>query len=115
MILFTLLFTLALLALVWTKLLPSAVLVYYVILGLITFFMYKKDKNASLSNSWRVSEKTLHLLSLLGGWIGAVIAQKYIRHKTQKRVFKIIFFITIFINLTLLAVLLAYTSSYIDR
>lgn len=105
MILFIIAFALAILALVWVDVLHSAVLVYYFTLGLITFFIYMKDKQASRDKSWRVPEKTLHILSLLGGWTGAVIAQHYLRHKTQKKIFKIIFFLTMFINITILVIL----------
>ena len=45
---------------------------------------------------------TLHLLSLCGGWTGAMLAQQGLRHKSQKQPFRLIFWITIFINLTLL-------------
>jgi len=105
MILFVITFTLTLLFLVFSEALPTAVLVYYFVLGLIAFFLYTKDKQASRTNNWRISENTLHLVSLLGGWSGAALAQKYLRHKTNKKKFKTLFILTIFLNLSILSTL----------
>jgi uncharacterized membrane protein YsdA (DUF1294 family) len=108
MILIVTLFYVTLFILVLTSKLHSFILIYYLLLGLITFFIYKKDKKASKENTWRVSEKTLHILSLLGGWGGASIAQRTLRHKTQKRGFKVIFILTILLNLIFVLVLYRY-------
>jgi uncharacterized membrane protein YsdA (DUF1294 family) len=40
----------------------------------------------------------LHLLALLGGWPGALIAQNLLRHKSQKTGFLLIFGATVVIN-----------------
>ena len=57
------------------------VIAWYVILGVITYGMYAKDKAAAQNGDWRTPESTLHLLSTLGGWVGALVAQTYLRHK----------------------------------
>lgn len=67
-------------------------------LNIVTYFFYKADKTAARANLWRVSKKTLHLLSLLGGWPGALIAQRTLRHKTSKTQFRVLFYLTVFIN-----------------
>lgn len=74
---------------------------YIVLLNIITFVVYAADKKAAIQNQRRIPEKTLHLLSLLGGWIGAWIAQEKLRHKTQKQPFHMYFFLTILVNLLL--------------
>ena len=76
-----------LLLLVWLHNIPYVVPVYYLLLSLLTFIVYAKDKHAAKQHTGRVRERTLHLLALLGGWTGANMAQAYLRHKTQKRVF----------------------------
>ena len=43
-------------------------------------------------------EKTLHILSFAGGWLGALIAQDKLRHKTQKQPFRAIYWLTVVIN-----------------
>ena len=42
------------------------------------------DKGRSRAKTWRVSEKNLHWISMLGGWPGAYLAQRRYRHKTAK-------------------------------
>jgi len=64
-----------------------------------TFFLYFKDKRAAQNNEWRVSEKTLHAFSILGGWPGALVAQEKFRHKTKKTSFRVVFWVTVIFNI----------------
>jgi uncharacterized membrane protein YsdA (DUF1294 family) len=79
----------------YTPLLISAV---YILLSFLTFFVYSKDKRAARDGNWRVSERTLHTLSLFCGWPGAIVAQVQLRHKTRKKDFRIVFLITVIAN-----------------
>ena len=83
------------------------VLAWYAFLGVITYGMYAKDKAAAQSCDWRTPESTLHLLSALGGWVGAMVAQTYLRHKSQKPEFRITYYLTVIINLAGLLFILA--------
>lgn len=47
----------------------------------------------------RVPESHLHLLSLAGGWPGALIAQPVFRHKTIKQPFQGVFWATVVLNM----------------
>jgi uncharacterized membrane protein YsdA (DUF1294 family) len=51
------------------------------------FFLYDK-RQAALQNR-RLRESTLHALTLLGGWAGAFLAQRWLRHKSQEITFQI--------------------------
>ena len=73
--------------------------------------MYIKDKLAAEWDEWRTPENTLHLVSLIGGWPGALIAQSKIRHKSKKMSFKIVYWITVVMNCSLLVWLLSPQSS----
>jgi len=114
MSLFVTFFYILLLAVVLEGSVQYITVLYYLILALVTFLVYAKDKHASRHSSERVAENTLHILSLFGGWTGGVVGQKILRHKTHKQPFKIIFKITIFINILLLSLLLFFTSNYLD-
>ena len=83
------------------------VLTWYAVLGIITYAIYAKDKAAAQSGDWRTPESTLHLLSALGGWVGAMVAQTYLRHKSQKPEFRIVYYLTVIINLAGLLFILA--------
>jgi len=77
---------------------PPMIFAIYVAASLITFIMYAIDKSAARRGAWRTQESTLHLLSLAGGWPGALIAQKTLRHKSRKQTFLAVFWVTVLIN-----------------
>ncbi|AMB59176.1 DUF1294 domain-containing protein [Microterricola viridarii] len=78
--------------------LPLWILGVYLALSAITFVVYAIDKSAAQAGRWRVSENTLHALALLGGWPGAILAQQFLRHKTQKQSFRAVFWCTVWAN-----------------
>lgn len=76
----------------------QAGLIYCLILSFVTFIIYWKDKRASINGNWRTSEKTLHTLAFLGGWPGALLAQRIFRHKTSKFRFQFVFWLLVVLN-----------------
>lgn len=79
-----------------TELFPPALLIIAsTVLSIVTYAMYAWDKHQALNNGWRISEKTLHVLALVGGWPGAFLAQRHLRHKTAKLSFRLIFWLTV--------------------
>ena len=56
----------------------------YWLLSLLTMILYGFDKAHAAMRKWRVPEIYFHLLELLGGWPGALIAQNDFRHKTRQ-------------------------------
>ena len=67
-------------------------------LGLATLLVYRADKAAAEAGRWRTSEVTLHLLALVGGWPGALVARHLFRHKTTKQPFVLVFWLTVVAN-----------------
>ena len=78
--------------------LPFVVLGLYLIASTVSFVVYAYDKSAAKGNQWRIAESTLHFWSLIGGWPGALVAQKLLRHKSQKRSFQSAFMATVVLN-----------------
>jgi uncharacterized membrane protein YsdA (DUF1294 family) len=79
------------------------VLVYggsILVMSLITFVTYWIDKRRAQRgiDDRRIPESTLHVLSLMGGWPGAIVAQETFRHKTRKTSFRIMMWVTIFLH-----------------
>jgi len=77
---------------------PPLVLALYMVTSVLTFVMYAVDKSAAQKGAWRTQESTLHMLSLAGGWPGALVAQQKLRHKTKKQSFRSVFWLTVFLN-----------------
>lgn len=69
-----------------------------VIVNIVTFYLYLRDKEAAISGEWRVSENQLHGLSLLGGWPGAWFAQQILRHKSSKVSFRFAYWATVAVH-----------------
>lgn len=88
----------------------NLVLIYIgwiLIVSLGTFFIYVADKRSAQRGRWRVPEATLHIWAVLGGWPGAWIAQRMVRHKTRKLSFQIAFYLTIVLH-ALIVVLIGF-------
>lgn len=71
----------------------------YVVASCLTFFAYAMDKTRAQDGGWRVSENTLHLLELMGGWPGALLAQQCLRHKTVKGPYRFTFWLIVAVHL----------------
>ena len=85
---------------------PVGVLLFYGAMSVLTFVVYLIDKAAARSNRWRTEERVLHLLALIGGWPGALVAQQLLRHKSIKVEFRRVFWVTVVLNCVVLAGLL---------
>ncbi len=83
---------------VFLEKIPVWVGVLYFVVSLFTFAVYAKDKSAAKKGTWRTPESTLHLLSLSGGWPGALVAQQKLRHKSSKQSFRFVFWLTLLLN-----------------
>jgi uncharacterized membrane protein YsdA (DUF1294 family)/cold shock CspA family protein len=78
--------------------LPFAVLGLYLGTSTVTYVAYALDKSAARNDRWRTQESTLHLFGLIGGWPGALAAQRLLRHKSRKASFQVIFWATVVLN-----------------
>ena len=57
---------------------------YLLLINLIGFIIMYIDKRKAQKQTWRIPEKTLLYITLLGGGIGSIIGMYTFRHKTQK-------------------------------
>lgn len=90
-----------------TRQFTNSLLVYYLLINLVTFLIYWLDKAKAQRGSWRISESSLHMFSLIGGWAGAAFAQQVLRHKSKKRAFRVSYWFTVVVHTSAFIWLLA--------
>ena len=81
------------------------ILIYTAVMSLIAFAAFGIDKYKAKTNRWRISEKTLFLLALLGGGVGAYLGMKVFHHKTRHKQFAIGLPLIMIVQLGLIAFL----------
>lgn len=64
---------------------------YLLLISFVTSGANWQDKRNAQASRWRIPERSLHLLEMLGGWPAAWLAQQILRHKTQKKAYRIIY------------------------
>jgi len=72
---------------------------WYFLASLVTFTTYGLDKRQARLSKWRVEERTLHLMELLGGWPGGWIAQLFFHHKSRKTKYQVVFWVIVALHL----------------
>jgi uncharacterized membrane protein YsdA (DUF1294 family) len=65
------------------------IILYFIVINLIGVGIMALDKFKAEKGKWRISEKTLFLVTLLGGGIGTIFGMYKFRHKTKKMYFTI--------------------------
>ena len=67
-----------------------SILIWYLsVINFTTWAAYGLDKGRAKSGKWRIPERTLLLLALIGGSLGALAGMIMFRHKTRKAKFVI--------------------------
>lgn len=93
----------AAIALAVSGMIPTLVPAVLLVTSVVAFLMYRTDKRAAVRGAYRIPESTLHLVSLLGGWPGALVARHVLRHKTRTQPFRTLFWVTVILNCAALA------------
>jgi uncharacterized membrane protein YsdA (DUF1294 family) len=60
-----------------------------------SYWLYAKDKRLARVQERRVPESVLHVTELLGGWPGAFLAQRRLRHKVAKPGYQLVFWVIV--------------------
>lgn len=63
-------------------------LVYLGVVNLASFLVYGADKRRARKGQWRIPERTLFLLPLLGGSAGGILGMRVFHHKTKHWYFR---------------------------
>jgi len=81
---------------------PFELTVVYALMGLLSLYLYGRDKQAALFGWWRISENRLLLVDLFGGIVGGLLAQHRYRHKKSKPSYQLRIFVIVLIHAVML-------------
>lgn len=81
---------------------------YLLIINFIGFIIMLIDKQRAVHKEWRIPEKTLIGISILGGSIGMLIGMSVFRHKTKHKKFTIGVPFILFVQLFIIVLYLMY-------
>lgn len=85
----------------------NALLIYYLLgINAVTFALYGIDKFKSKKGWWRIPEKTLLMLTVIGGSMGALCGIRLFHHKTRHKKFYLGVPILLVIQIVLLSLFL---------
>lgn len=73
------------------KNLVLGIVIYYVLVNIVLFGLFFVDKRKAIKNKWRISERTLLVVGLLGGGVGGLASMKLTHHKTRKTYFYVVY------------------------
>ena len=68
---------------------PLILLVYFLGVNLLLFVLIGMDKRAARRKKWRIPEKRLLTLGIIGGGFGGIIGMLIFHHKTHRIYFTI--------------------------
>ena len=74
---------------------PLILLVYFLGVNLLLFVLIGMDKRAARRKKWRIPEKRLLTLGIIGGGFGGIIGMLIFHHKTHRIYFTICYVVNI--------------------
>ena len=84
----------------------DGVLIYLIVINVVTFLAFGLDKLKARADAWRIPEKTLLGLAVIGGSIGGILGMRIFRHKTRHKQFSVGLPLILAVQIVLVVVLL---------
>lgn len=92
---------------VWRLMLPGSRLFAWAFgANVSAFLVWFFDKHQARTDGWRVPERTLHVMAILGASPASLAAMNILRHKTQKRFFTGFYSVLLVVHIALLLLVL---------
>ncbi|QSS99187.1 DUF1294 domain-containing protein [Pontibacillus sp. ALD_SL1] len=68
----------------------GVILIWYLVaVNVVALIQMQQDKSRAVKEEWRISEKQLWIVTLIGGSLGSYLGMKWFRHKTKHTAFVI--------------------------
>jgi len=92
---------------VWRVFLPGSRLFAWAFgANVSAFVIWFVDKHQARKGGWRVPERTLHVMAILGASPASLAAMSILRHKTQKRFFTILYSVLLVVHIAVFLLIL---------
>jgi len=88
---------------------------YLCAINALCFAAFAYDKRLARLGKWRISERTLLLLALMGGTPAAYAARHFVRHKTRKQPFAALLHVIALLQVALVIVAVAQLDGLVAR
>ena len=92
----------------WQMAAMYVLILHLISINVVTFVAYGADKKAAIRKGRRVPEYQLHALEFLGGWIGALLGQKFFKHKTKKASYQSFFWAMLIMEVLVIYIVLKH-------
>ena len=70
------------------------ILGYYVLINIVLYVTMVIDKKKAIKDQWRIPEKNMFIMAVLGGGLGGLCAMVFKRHKNRHLDFIMVFTMT---------------------
>ena len=84
----------------------DGIILYLVVINVVAFLAFGLDKLKAKADAWRIPEKTLLGLAIIGGSVGAILGMRTFRHKTRHKQFSVGLPVILALQLILVVLLL---------
>ena len=82
------------------------ILGYYLLINVILYIVMAIDKKRAIKDGWRIPEKNMYLLAVLGGGVGGLIAMVFKHHKNKHLDFILIYTVTSILHMVVALLLI---------
>lgn len=83
-------------------------IVYLIVINILTYYIYSRDKNRAVRNEWRIPEGVLLSMALAGGSVGALCGMYHFHHKTRRLPFVVLVPLFLLLHIAVIVLYIIY-------
>ena len=72
---------------------------YYALINIVLYVTMVIDKKRAIKDGWRIPEKNMFIMAVMGGGLGGLVAMVFKRHKNRHMDFILVFTMTAILHM----------------